>query len=242
MDECTGSTAYDASGNGNNGTIYPVTLGNTATGTCASGTTTEMWNDGTSGKFNSSLGFDGTDDYVQKSSPSGLSSTDGALGAWVNVTSLPTDYGVITGVFENSADADQIYIGALNVSSTLRFVIVRRTAATTRAVAYTNNSFTLGAWYHVTATGGTGGDVLYINGIPQSLTYSSGASSAEWTSAITNSYFMAGARQFNSTPEKYLNGLIDDVRIYNYALTANQVKNIMNEGSAVRFGPASGTP
>ncbi|KKQ66701.1 MAG: hypothetical protein US86_C0004G0019 [Candidatus Daviesbacteria bacterium GW2011_GWA2_38_24] len=37
------------------------------------------------------------------------------------------------------------------------------------------------------------------------------------------------------------NGQIDDARVYNYALTASQVKLLMNEG-AVRFGPSTGSP
>ena len=37
------------------------------------------------------------------------------------------------------------------------------------------------------------------------------------------------------------NGQIDDVRVYNYALTAAQVKNEYNQG-AVSFGPSTGAP
>jgi hypothetical protein len=37
-----------------------------------------------------------------------------------------------------------------------------------------------------------------------------------------------GSREFE--------GLIDEVKIFNYALTAQQVKDIMNDGT-VRFGP-----
>jgi len=40
----------------------------------------------------------------------------------------------------------------------------------------------------------------------------------------------------------YFDGTIDDVRIYNYALTPIQIDNVYNEGSAVRFGPSSGLP
>ena len=36
-------------------------------------------------------------------------------------------------------------------------------------------------------------------------------------------------------------GLIDDVRIYNYALTPLQIRTEYNQG-AVRFGPSSGLP
>jgi hypothetical protein len=41
---------------------------------------------------------------------------------------------------------------------------------------------------------------------------------------------------------QFFNGQIDDVRIYNYALTSYQVKTLYNENSAVRFGPLTGSP
>lgn len=37
-------------------------------------------------------------------------------------------------------------------------------------------------------------------------------------------------------------GTVDQVLIYNYALTATQIKQLFNAGSAVYFGPASGPP
>jgi hypothetical protein len=37
-------------------------------------------------------------------------------------------------------------------------------------------------------------------------------------------------------------GQIDDVRIYNYALTPDQIKTLYNGGGALRFGPITGTP
>lgn len=72
FDECQGSTAHDASGNNFHGTITPGASGNTAAGTCGSGTSTEMWNDGTTGKINGSLGFDGTNDYISVANDSRL--------------------------------------------------------------------------------------------------------------------------------------------------------------------------
>jgi hypothetical protein len=33
------------------------------------------------------------------------------------------------------------------------------------------------------------------------------------------------------------NGQIDDVKLYNYALTASQIKQVYNQGAGVRFGP-----
>ena len=37
-------------------------------------------------------------------------------------------------------------------------------------------------------------------------------------------------------------GFIDDVKIYNYALTPAQILLDYNQGSAVRFGPTTGKP
>jgi len=36
-------------------------------------------------------------------------------------------------------------------------------------------------------------------------------------------------------------GQIDDAKIFNYALTATQVKTLYNDG-AIRFGPVTGIP
>jgi hypothetical protein len=96
LDECTGTTAYDSSGKSNNGTITPGGSGNTTAGSCNSGTSTEMWNDGTNGKFNASLGFDGTDDYVQITDTASLrfdsSSEDFSLFTWIKRTTTGTEY------------------------------------------------------------------------------------------------------------------------------------------------------
>lgn len=35
---------------------------------------------------------------------------------------------------------------------------------------------------------------------------------------------------------------VDDVRVYNYALTATQVKQLFDGGAGVRFGPQTGSP
>jgi hypothetical protein len=91
FDECSGATAYNSvlASNGTamglNGTLTPGASGNTTTGSCGSGTSTEMWNNGTTGKFNSSLDFDGTNDYVTTATASALQFTDSfSVMGWVN--------------------------------------------------------------------------------------------------------------------------------------------------------------
>jgi len=64
FDECTGNTAYDASGKGNNGTITLAAGSQTTAGNCATVDTATAWYNGKDGKYNSSLSFDGNDDYI----------------------------------------------------------------------------------------------------------------------------------------------------------------------------------
>ena len=69
LDENSGLTAGDTSGNGNNGTIHDA-----------------AWTDG--GRFNSALGFDGTSDYVNCGNDYSLQITDEiTLDAWVKSSS-----------------------------------------------------------------------------------------------------------------------------------------------------------
>ncbi|EKD86014.1 MAG: hypothetical protein ACD_37C00528G0001, partial [uncultured bacterium] len=37
-------------------------------------------------------------------------------------------------------------------------------------------------------------------------------------------------------------GQLDDAKIYNYALTKQQIQQVYNQGGAVRYGPATGSP
>ncbi len=60
-----------------------------------------------------------------------------------------------------------------------------------------------------------------------------------WLNRLATARHSTGQVMFNLlSSEAYSTRL----RIYNYALTAEQVKALYNEGSAVRFGPSSGSP
>lgn len=87
MDECRGTSVNDSMGNVAVGTISFGATGNTAVGTCGSGTATEMWNDGTTGKRNSGW-IDSTDDAVSFGADSRLYlTTGGSIAAWIKPNS-----------------------------------------------------------------------------------------------------------------------------------------------------------
>lgn len=229
LDECSGSTANNSISSSYPGTItIGATGSNTSTGTCSSGTSTEAWNNGTSGKWNSSLDLDGTDDYIQISDSAPLrfdaSNVDFSLFAWVKRTTTGTEY-IIS---KEDADNDG-YRLQFNSSDQVLCSEDATDVTSTSTITDTN-------WHLVGCTiDRDGNGQIYIDGKANGSTVSMGTDAMATTSAIR-----IGTRSYTST--SYLNGQIDDVRLYNYALTAGQVRNLFNEGASVRFGPASGNP
>lgn len=238
LDECQATTAYNSTGNGNNGTITPGGSGNTAAGACGSGTSTEMWNDGTTGKRNGSLGFDGTNDYVDLGDVGITAHTNWSIAFWANKTSSaanPTVYSEgASGSWPNTMLS--IYYGDTSESlgGGIR-VWYGSTAAT--ILSYATN-LADSSWHHVVITQSSATDrKLYVDGklVDTDTTNISPLSAASLNTASLGAGNNAGTR------EQFFEGQIDDVRIYTYDLSASQIRQIMNEG-AVRFGPSTGSP
>lgn len=203
FDETSGTTAYDASGNNNNGTLT-----NSPTIT-------------TSGKINSALTFDGSNDYVNVPTSSSISITaDITIAAWIKrgVTNQKGDILVRTngsnwdyefGIDDTGQD-DKIFFYA---------------DAPSFFTQYSSGTISDTNWHHVAFTRSGSSTTLYIDG------KQSGTSTA------------SGAFNNNSTPVRiggdgdtvYFNGTIDDARLYNYALTTEQIKTIMNDNAAIKF-------
>lgn len=175
--------------------------------------------------YNSSNGgalvFDGNDDYVSFSS--GLSSTDNlTYEAWVNPSSF-SGFNVIlnhdnwsTGYvhfqFDQGALHFDLYccqVGGQNISSTY--------------------NFTTNTWYQVAAvySKSLGQVSFYVNGTLTNTVNLSGS-----IPTITNSTLKMGSWNGN---DRFFNGKIGLVRIYNSALTSQEILTNFN-GSKSRFG------
>ena len=231
FDDCQGSIAYDSSGIGNTGNISIGPSGTqNSLGTCSIGTSA-AWTADASGKINSSLNFDGVDDYVDIGSRPSLNSiTDISVSAWVQ-TSNNSVRQVIA-----SRGNDWILVKTGNL-----YEFEHRNASNTIVIPQAVNTST--GWIHIVGTYSTavGFAKLYINGVQVDSRAQTGLTRvSQAQNQIGNDYaWHSGNLTYN---DYFWIGQLDDVRVYNYALTSEQVRQLYNNNASVKFAPATGSP
>ncbi len=214
FDECSGSTIHDESGNGNHGALSLGSGGVTATGTCAS-SSDSFWYNGRSGKRQSSGDFDGTDDSVDLGvNAFGDLGDTHSVGAWFKVTGN----GIILSEYESGVCGDFF----LRSSSGL---LVAHDGGSESL--YSKTIINDNVWHHGVFVSDVNTSYMYIDGELDN----SGAD-VDWGNNCSTQEVRVGNVHGSSN---WLNGQLDEVKIWNYALTAEQVKSDYN-GGAVKFG------
>jgi hypothetical protein len=170
------------------------------------------------GKFGNALEFDGTDDYVEVPHNDNLNITDDlTIVAWVRPSgSNAVNYAAIVQRQEASKHGLDTYFFGFNASYRLHF---GTQGENTQSAETTWKD---GQWYHVAVVYKAAGfeGPLYINGEEAKLS----VDNAGVMAGGTNELYMG---RFN---EVYLNGALDEIAIFNTALTEDDIKNIMNLG------------
>ena len=166
------------------------------------------------------MSIDGSDDYVSIADTSPLrfdaSTLDFSLFAWIKRTTTGTEY-IIS---KEDADNDG-YRLQFNASNQVLCSEDGTDVTSTSTITDTN-------WHHIGCTiDRDGNGQVYIDGSTNGTTVSMGTDAMATTTAIR-----IGTRSYTST--SYFDGQIDEVKIFNYALTPAQVKTEM-AGGAIRF-------
>ena len=202
LDEGSGSTAFDTSDNSNDGT--------------ASGTS---W---AAGQFSNALDFDGTDDYVDMGA---FTATDGlsalTVSAWVNLDTVTGGDRTVASKWDNPCGACQSWL--LSVENGSPIIQINTTGW---AGVYATTDLQTDAWYHLAATY-DGSDLrIYVNGVEEASTAKTG------NLKTPNRDLYVGVRFDDGTGVGYMDGSIDELRIYNRALTASEVQSLNDAGAA----------
>ena len=187
----------------------------------------DVTNKGTQFVGTGSTSFDGTNDYIAVADSNDFSFGDGStdsafsISAWVNMDDT-SDFRIINkGIYNSTAEW-----GFEVAGNTLILYLYDESVSST----YESASFALtttGTWIHVACTytgvGGTSANAgikLYKNGVSQSLTLDDGGTYV----AMEN---LAADVWIGRYSASYAEGSMKNVAIWNRALTATEVQNVM---------------
>lgn len=247
FDDCQGDTAKDSGGNSLDGTITITGTGtNQSLGTCSSDVATEAWNNGTTGKYNSSIYLDGGDEYIYVGDSPQLSFTNGSgsdlpvsFSYWIKNGNLGYH---ISKELVGGSGVYRIYAAGGANNRIINFHLGDNTGAYIRKS--TVSEYPNATWTFITVTydgsESLSGMNIYFNGILQETTSASGSTYAGLSDTTHPLVFGARLDGSNNVYNE-INGYLDDVRIFNYELSNNQIKTIMNNGAA-NFAPSTGSP
>ena len=205
FDEGSGQTAYDSAGS-NNGTINGAT-----------------W---TAGKIGGALSFNGTDNYVNVVDSPSLSFDQYdsfSISYWAKPQPLSDGRYLISKMEASGSGVFGYASGYLAPTGQFTFYAEKSGKGYTNITAQ-DAAAPDGSWYFVTTVYDNKNMKLYVNGELENT----GIFTFDTGSTVPTHDLCIGAFAYDSTRNNYYNGLIDDVRIYNNALTGGEIQALYN--------------
>ena len=210
--DMAGGTAYDRSGNSNNGTLTPPAGGGPIRAI---------------GKIGQGLSFDGVDDYVSVGDNDSLDITGSiTVATWVRATSFGVGFNEERLVFKGTGvSTANIYTLGIADSKAMFSLHLAGFGASdclgNSPCIVSNTTLVTGRWYHVAGTYDGATIRIYVDG------QLGGSQSVVSTGTADANPVLFGSR---SDGQDSLTGFLDDVRLYNRALTPAEIKRLYNMG------------
>ena len=196
----------DRSGNGNNGDWI-----NHATTTAI-------------GKIGQAISFDGTNDYISIANESNFDFTSNfSVSAWVQTSS--SSYNAVVGKYTSAPSGWDLGVGDGSDSGEPRMTVRGSSSIDTGSSA--TRRVDDGKWHLVTAVVTPTAITLYIDGTFDVTV------SGTWTPTTNNNAVRIGNRQAGEDSATFP-GIIDDVRIYNRVLSADEAKRLYLMGASLK--------
>jgi len=210
LDESLGVIAADSSGNGNDGTLFGK----------------PTWRP-SGGWIGGALDLGGRGDYIKVEKPKGFNFAPNSfsVSAWVYPREARGRWQAILEYDRFSANGNRFGLW-LDVEGRFHFRVGQNTWQVP-------DSLVANQWYLLTATfdATTKAMNLYVNGVLEAT-----ATNQKGFVAPTLSTLIIGAR--GAADDEYFNGLLDDIRVYNTALSADDV--LMLAGAGRNDGAVAG--
>ncbi|MFD2550992.1 LamG-like jellyroll fold domain-containing protein [Bizionia sediminis] len=167
-------------------------------------------------QYERSVYFNGRSDYIKMPKAYNLNASAFTLSAWVNRASTALNSSIIS---KRNASYSQGYDFKINAMG--RFEVSWKAASGTLQRITSNTVIPAGTWHHLAIIYESGEAKLYIDGILDNQ-------APKQSPPTTNEVFLLGAAAA-AAPEAYFTGFIDEVRVWNTALTEAQMRFIMNQ-------------
>lgn len=215
MNEGTSSIINDLSGNGKHGTLYTSdAINHWLSSNISCGSTLNVSNN-----FGHALDFDGINDMVNTSFTMPATSTFSIEG-WVYPRS--TNYDRLFSNYSTPLNGTIVIdtYSATNNGTALRFNVYGTSNAIYTVGA--PNVLTLNAWNHVACTFNNGVMTIYVNG------FEAGTGTAPFTSIPQIATNLCFGEDFVPGTAEYLNGKMDEVRVWGKALNQTEIMTNMN--------------
>lgn len=162
------------------------------------------------------LSFDGVDDYVEvpHSSSLNISGSEITLEAWIKTNTLPSAAGERWQIL-GKADAYALQIADGGGGKARVWL-----GPLTTYVQTDSPEISTGLWYHLVGVYDSSSVKIYINGVLKKEVSKTG------NQATSSNNLIIGAR----IPGGYFNGIIDEARVYNRALSTGEILEHYNTG------------
>jgi len=204
LDETSGSITYDSSVYGNNGKLS---------------NTPPTW---TTGYVDGALDFDGVDDYVSLAN-NAITTTEFTIAAWAHQNGTcggSNQSGVIFMQRDDNVGDNRSAVLLYTDNGPEACAAIRSSVGTAQILSSPKQNYN--EWHHYAITLNSDDFIFYIDGseVDREANYQLG----DYVTSIDHVYL--GKHAYSGGAQGFLNGLVDDARIYNSALSAADIQDL----------------
>ena len=195
FNEATDSVLIDSSGNGNTAYIHIGTR--------------------VAGLSGNALSFNGTSDYAHASHSASLTiSNQITIECWVNARQV----GPVSGNGQTFIRKEKAYVLGIGTGGKIGMQICDGSGSWHGGWTLSSQSIQASTWYHIAGVWDGTTMRIYINGVQDPTTYS-----YTGTGPSTSYTYGAYIGEFYESAYERLNGTLDELKLYNYALPAESI-------------------
>lgn len=176
------------------------------------------------GKISKAIDFNGSSSRLRTSDV--FEYPVGSFSAWVYRESG----GAFQSLFSSCRTNSEVYNFNIAISTLNRLTLFVR-ENTTLSYLTSTNTIPLEEWCHVVVTSNGTETKLYLNGVEETVIIVQGSNSGYWLSSVTNRVNTNIGRTERQTITDYFDGMIEDIRLYNHAISEQEIATIYNAGN-----------